>query len=73
MEAWQAWDLALRCGGQLRTMQTVVIGMDFKAYLKMAETLGYSCAVAAEFAPACEEGMVAAVNERIKRASKIKI
>lgn len=67
MEAWQAWDLALRCGGQLQTMQTVVVGMGFNAYLKMAESLGYSCTAVAEFATACEVGMVEAVNEKITK------
>jgi hypothetical protein len=47
-------------------MQTVVVGMDFNAYLKMAESLGYSCTAAAELAPACEAGVTAALNERIR-------
>jgi hypothetical protein len=46
-------------------MQTTVIGMDFNAYLKMAEALGYSCQAAAELLPACEAGAVDALNEKI--------
>lgn len=47
-------------------MNTAVIGMDFNAYLKMAESMGYSCHAAAELMPACETGTVMAMNERIK-------
>lgn len=65
LEGWQAWDVALRCAGQLRFSQTTVIGMDFDAYLKMAEALGYSCQSSAELLAACETGVVTAINERI--------
>lgn len=39
--------------------------MDFDAYLKMAEALGYSCQSSAELLAACETGVVTAINERI--------
>ncbi len=51
-------------------INTTVMGMDFHAFLKMAETLGYSCTAAAECLPACEAGVAAALNEKI--ASEIK-
>ncbi len=70
MEAWQAWDLALRCGGQLRSMKMAVIGIDFNTYIKMAEAMGYSCHAAAELAPACEVGIVEAMNKKIESAMK---
>jgi hypothetical protein len=67
----KAWRVAsVGFGAPLRraiaTMQMVAIGMDFNAYLKMAESLGYSCTAAAELAPACEAGVTAALNERIR-------
>lgn len=70
LEGWQAWDVALRCAGQLRVSQTVVIGMDFNAYLKMADALGYGCQSSAELLTACEVGIVEALNEKIGRAIK---
>jgi hypothetical protein len=51
MEAWQAWDLALRCGGQLRLSQMVAIGMDFSAALQVAASLGHDANATAEFLP----------------------
>jgi hypothetical protein len=56
MEAWQAWDLALRCGGQLRLSQMVAIGMDFSAALQIATALGHDVNATAEFLPAIETG-----------------
>jgi hypothetical protein len=44
--------------------------MDFNAYLKMAEALGYSCQAMAELAPACDTGVTAALNKRIGNALK---
>ncbi len=70
LEGWQAWDVTLRCAGQLRVSQTVVIGMDFNAYLKMADALGYSCQSSAELLTACEAGIVGALNEKIGNAIK---
>ncbi|MFH1158918.1 MAG: hypothetical protein V1721_08620 [Pseudomonadota bacterium] len=46
--------------------------MDFNAYLKMAEALGYSCQSAAELLTACETGVVTALNEKILSESKDK-
>ena len=70
MEAWQAWDLALRCGGQLRLSQMVAIGMDFSAALQMAAALGYDPNATAEFLPAVEAGMVEAINKKIQESLK---
>ena len=39
--------------------------MDFNAYLKMAEALGYSCQSSAELLTACETGVVSGINEKI--------
>ena len=66
MEAWQAWDLALRCGGQLRLSQMVAIGMDFSAALQIATSLGHDVNATAEFLPALEVGMTTAFNEKLK-------
>ena len=70
MEAWQAWDLALRCGGQLRLSQMVAIGMDFSAALQVAASLGHDANATAEFLPAVEAGMTSAFNEKL--SSEIK-
>lgn len=70
MEAWQAWDLALRCGGQLRLSQMVAIGVDFTAALQIATSLGHDANATAEFLPAIETGMTTAFNEKL--SSEIK-
>lgn len=70
MEGWQAWDLALRCGGQLRLSQMVAIGMDFSAALQIATSLGHDVTATAEFLPALEVGMTTAFNEKL--SSEIK-
>jgi hypothetical protein len=70
MEAWQAWDLALRCGGQLRLSQMVAIGVDFTAALQIATSLGHDVNATAEFLPAIETGMTTAFNEKL--SSEIK-
>ena len=70
MEAWQAWDLALRCGGQLRLSQMVAIGVDFTAALQIAMALGHDVNATAEFLPAIETGMTTAFNEKL--SSEIK-
>lgn len=70
MEGWEAWDVALRCAGQLRTAQLAVIGIDMNAALKIAETLGHEVAAVADLLPACEAGMTAAMNEKIGNAVK---
>lgn len=66
MEGWEAWDIALRCAGQLRMAQFVVIGIDMNAALKIAEALGHEVTAVTELALACETGMVATMNEKIK-------
>ncbi len=70
MEAWQAWDLALRCGGQLRLSQMVAIGVDFTAALQIATALGHDACATAELLPALEVGMTTAFNEKL--SSEIK-
>ena len=69
MEAWQAWDLALRCGGQLRLSQMVAIGVDFTAALQIATSLGHDVNATAEFLPAIETGMTSAFNEKMVAAT----
>jgi len=70
MEGWQAWDVALRCAGQLRMAQFAVIGLDMNAAIKIGEALGYDATGLAELLPACENGMMAAMNEKIGNAVK---
>ncbi|QQR70112.1 MAG: hypothetical protein IPI58_04775 [Alphaproteobacteria bacterium] len=70
MEGWEAWDVALRCAGQLRTAQLAVIGIDMNAALKIAETLGHEVAAVADLLPACEAGMVSAINAKVNEGLK---
>lgn len=65
IEGWEAWDIALRCAGQLRMTQFAVVGIDMNAALKMAEALGYDSGATAVLLPACEAGMVSAINARL--------
>ncbi len=70
LEGWQAWDLAIRCEGQLRMSQMVAIGLDFPAVLKMACALGYDETATAELLPSIENGLTAAINEKISSEFK---
>ena len=70
MEGWEAWDVALRCAGQLRTAQLAVIGIDMNAALKIAETLGHKVAAVADLLLACEAGMVSAINAKVNEGLK---
>jgi hypothetical protein len=70
MEGWQAWDVALRCAGQLRTSPFGVVGLDMGAAIKIGEALGYDAPALAELLPSCEAGIVAAMNEKIGNAVK---
>lgn len=70
MEGWQAWDVALRCAGQLRMAQWTVVGFDMIAAIKVGEALGYDATGLAELLLACEAGVVAALNEKIGKAVK---
>ena len=70
MEGWEAWDVALRCAGQLRLSQMVAIGMDFSAVLHIAAALGHDAFATAEFLPAIEVGTTSAFNEKITAEMK---
>src|SRR5512147_375841 len=64
---WQAWDILMRCAGQLRVVPGAVIGLDLGAALGMGAAAGYDAAGLAELLPAGEAGMVHAINERLAR------
>ena len=64
---WQAWDVLLRCSGQIRVIPGAVIGIDFGAAFAVAAALGYDTIALAELLPAGEAGMISAINERIRR------
>ena len=70
MEGWQAWDLALRCVGQLRLSQMVAIGIDFSAALQVAASLGHDACATAEFLSAIEAGMTSAFNAKLSSEMK---
>ena len=65
MEGWEAWDVALKCAGQLRMTQFAVIGIDMGAALKIAEVLKHELASTAELLPSCESGMIEAINAKL--------
>jgi hypothetical protein len=58
-----------RCSGQLRAIPGAVVGLDFSAALAIGVALGYDVTALAELLPAGEAGMIAAINERLKRDS----
>ncbi len=70
MEGWEAWDVALRCAGQLRTAQLAVIGVDMNAALKIAEALGHDVTGVTDLLSACEAGMVSAINAKVNEGLK---
>ena len=70
MEGWEAWDIALKCAGQLRTAQFAIVGIDMNAALKIAETLGHETVCIAELLPSCESGMVSAINVKVNEGLK---
>ena len=70
MEGWETWDVALRCAGQLRMTQFIVIGLDMGAAIKIGEALGYDVPALAELLPSCESGMVSAINAKVNEGLK---
>lgn len=48
--------------------QLAVIGVDFTAAFFLIDALGYDRVGAANLLPACEEGMAAAINEKLIKA-----
>ena len=71
LEGWQAWDVALRCVGQLRLapIGSGVSGLDLSAAFACGRALGYDLTALAELLPAAEAGMVAAINGRTPNTS----
>ena len=67
MEGWQAWDVILRCSGQLRVAQFGIAGIDMDAALKVGEALGYDLHALAELLPSCESGLVTAINQNVNK------
>ena len=61
---WQAWDVLLRCSGQLRIVAGAVIGLDLGAALCLGEALGHDRRALAELLPAGEAGLLAALNQQ---------
>ena len=57
--------MALRCASQLRCVPGTVIGLDLGTCLAIGLALGYDATALAELLPACESGLIAALNERL--------
>ena len=70
MEGWQAWDLAIRCEGQLRFSEMVATGLDFMSVMRMSSALGYDETATAELLSSIESGLTAAINEKISNEFK---
>ena len=68
IEGWQAWDLLLRAGNQLRIVGKQVVGLDLGAAMSLAGGLGILPHVAAELLSDCESTVVAALNRAIEQA-----
>jgi hypothetical protein len=66
---WQAWDVMLHCSGQIRAVPGAALGLDFGAAFAIGQALSYDLVALAELLPAAEAGMIAAINERIRRDS----
>ncbi|MER2520944.1 MAG: hypothetical protein ABTQ34_09735 [Bdellovibrionales bacterium] len=66
VEGWEAWDIALRCAGQLRVAGLLVTGIDMVAVIKIAEALGYSLNATADLISSNEIGIVQAFNKRLQ-------
>ena len=64
---WQAWDVLMRCSGQIHAVPGAALGLDFGAAFAIGQALGYDLVALAELLPAGESGMIAAINERIRR------
>ena len=65
----QVWDLTLRLGGQLRVVETTIIGFDMTAAFALAGALGVCPIAVAELLPDIEAAAVAARNQRMKEGS----
>ncbi len=50
--------------------QLAVIGLDFTAAMKLAEAVGHDLTAVAHLLSACEDGMVAAINEKLSAGFK---
>ncbi len=50
--------------------QLAVIGIDLAAAMQLASALGHDLTAAANLLPACEDGMVAAINEKLSAGVK---
>ena len=65
---WQAWDVLLRCAGQLRLAPSgYPLGMDLTAAFAVGEALGYDAQGLAEFLPVLEAGLVTGLKIEIDR------
>lgn len=66
LEGWQAWDLTLKGSGQIRFCQLVPIGIDLAPLMQLGDALGYEPTALAELLPACETGLIGALQEKLK-------
>ena len=66
MEGWQVWDLMMKGVAQIRFCHTIPVGLDMAAIFDIGAAIGYDLIAVAELLPACESGVVAALNEKLK-------
>jgi hypothetical protein len=61
---WQAWDVLLRCSGQLRVTQSGILALDFAAIFAWASALGYDTIALADLLATAETALIQALHER---------
>lgn len=66
LEGWQVWQVLRAAGGQLRTIGTMVIGLDFGAVLALGAGLGACPSTLAAVLADVEGTIVAKINERLR-------
>jgi hypothetical protein len=64
---WQAWDLLMRCHGQLRLAGQRVVGLDMAGALALADGLGYDRLAMAELLPMAEAGLIAGLDGALQQ------
>ncbi|MFG1319835.1 DUF7697 family protein [Xanthobacter autotrophicus] len=63
------WDVLRAAGGQLRTMATIVVGLDMGAVLALGAAMGANRRLLAEVLAEAEPIIVSKINERLRSGS----
>ena len=63
------WDVLRAAGGQLRTMATIVVGLDMGAVFTLGAAMGANRRLLAEVLAEAEPIIVSKINERLRSGS----